>query len=79
MVLICVSLIMSNAEHLFVCLFTVCMSFLEKYLFRSFSHFLNGLFIFPVVTCTSYLYILKINPLSVVCVNRIKGKVRLNH
>ena len=63
-VLICISLMASDTEHLFICLWPLCMSSWEKSLFEFFAHFLIGLLGFLEWSCVSSLYILEINPLS---------------
>ena len=58
-----ISPMISDVEHLLMCLLAICMSALEKYPF-SYSYFLIRFFYFLLLSCMSFLYILDINPLS---------------
>ena len=63
-VLICISLMACDLEHPSICFWALYMSSLQKYLIRSFAHFLVGLFVFNEWSHVSSLYILEIKPMS---------------
>lgn len=62
--LIYISLVTNDLKHLFMYLLAICISSLDKCLFKTFVHFLTRLFVFLLFSSKSSLHSLDTRPLS---------------
>ena len=58
-------LMISHVDYLFIFLFAICNSSLEKWLFGSSAHILIRFWVFLMLSCMSCLYMLDVNPLLI--------------
>lgn len=72
-VLLCISLITNHIEHLFMCPFTICISSLLGWLFRSFAHFNIRLFVFLLLNFMNSVQIFGYN--NVICKKFLLGSI----
>ena len=66
-VLICISLMANDVGHLFMYLLAICVSSLEKCLFKSLTYFKIELFVVLLLSCKSSLHILDTSSLCMIC------------